>query len=195
MALGRPGLSIRGAVACLAVMVFVAPAFAQHAVMVFGGGNARRCYEAVKDKALPFKALEICDLALEQEDLSQKNRAATHNNRGILHMRAGRHDRAMKDYQAGIKLSPDMPEAKINLGAMLYYLGRYSEAVAALDEGVKIEDTEARAAAYYNRGLAQEMLGEVEKAYVDYKTALSLDPGLSQAERQLRRFRVVPAAG
>jgi hypothetical protein len=44
-------------------------------------------------------------------------------------------------------------------------------------------------------GLAQEMLGELEKAYADYKTAQALDPKLSQAERQLRRFQVLPASG
>jgi tetratricopeptide (TPR) repeat protein len=181
------------AAACLAVAAIAAPAFAQHAMMVFGGGNARRCYEAVKErKVLPLKALEICDIALQQEELSQKNRAATHINRGILHMRAERHERAMKDYAAGIALQPDMPEAKINLGAAYFYLGRYAEAVAALDEGVNVEDAEARAAAYYNRGLAEEMLGEVEKAYADYRAALALDPELAQAQRQLRRFRVVP---
>lgn len=192
MAHGRSGLLIRGAAACFAVFVFAAPAFAQSPAMVFGGGNARRCYEAVKDRAPPFKALEICDIALEQEDLSSKNRAATYVNRGILHMRAARHERAMRDYAAGIALQPGMPEAKINLGAMFYYLGRYAEAVVALDEGIAVEDREARAAAHYNRGLAEEMLGEAEKAYADYKTALTLDPELSQAERQLRRFRVVP---
>jgi tetratricopeptide (TPR) repeat protein len=191
MAQGRTSPVIRAAAACAACML-AAPAFAQYPVTVFGGGNARRCYEAVKDRALMIKALEVCDIALQQENLSRKNRAATYINRGIVNMRAERHERAMRDYEAGIALQPDMPEAKINLGAMFYYLGRYAEAVAALDEGVKVEDDEARAAAHYNRGLAQEMLGEIEKAYADYRTALALDPKLSQAERQLRRFRVVP---
>jgi tetratricopeptide (TPR) repeat protein len=182
-------------VALLVALALVSPASAQYAVTIFGGGYARSCYEAVKGRALPAKALETCDIALQQEDLSQKNRAATYINRGIVHMRAQRHERAMKDYEAGIALEPDMPEAKINLGAMLYYLGRYADAVAALDEGVKIENREARAAAHYNRGLAQEMLGELERAYADYKTAQALDPKLSQAERQLRRFQVLPASG
>lgn len=188
MRLLRIGLAVAGAFAA------AAPVFAQYPVMAFGSGYARQCFEAVKGRrTTPARALEICDIALAQEDLSRSNRAATLINRGILHMRAERHDRAMSDYEAGLKLSPDMPEAKINLGAMLYYLGRFPEAVAALDEGVKVEDRPARAAAHYNRGLAHERMGEIESAYADYKAAAALDPELTQAAQQLRRFEVVPA--
>jgi len=50
----------------------------------------------------------------------------------------------MQDFEAAIKLSPGTPEAKTNLGAMFYYLGRYADAGAALDEGVKAENSDAR---------------------------------------------------
>ncbi len=160
--------------------------------MVFGGGFARECYETVKkDRDFAARALEICTAALEQEDLSVPNRAATHINRGILYMRQQSHGRAAQDFDAALKLSPNMPEAKINLGAMFYYVGDYAKSVEALNEGVRVEDAEARAAAYYNRALAQERLGNIEAAYADYREALVIQPGFEPAAKQLRRFRLV----
>lgn len=184
----------RAAAAGLVLFTFADTAFAQYAVSVFGGGYAHDCYEAVKkQRVTPSEALEICDIALSQEQLSNTNRAATLTNRGILHMREQRHERALQDYEAAMKLSPGMPEAKINLGAMFYYVGRYADAVAALNEGVKVEDHEARAAAYYNRAIAYERLGNVDAAYSDYRSALLVQPDFDPAVRQLERFKVVPA--
>jgi tetratricopeptide (TPR) repeat protein len=188
------GRTIGAAVLAFGMAGASGPAFAQYAVMVFGGGYARDCYEAVKGKRLPAaKALEVCDIALAQEELSPANRTATLINRGILHMREQRYDRAGRDYEAAVAIIP-MPEARINLGAMLYYLGRFPEAVAALDEGVKVEDPEARAAAYYNRALAYERMGKIEKAYADYNQALAIRPGYEPAARQLQRYSIVPAS-
>ena len=181
-------------VVVLALGAIATPAFAQYPVTVFGSGYARDCYVAVKSRtAVPASALQTCDIALRQEQLSKTNRAATLINRGIVHMREKNHDRAMQDYEAALRITPDMPEAKINLGAMLYYMGRYPDAVAALNEGVKIANEDARAAAHFNRALAYERMGDVDNAYADYKTALALRPGFEAAAKQLSRFQVVPA--
>ncbi|MDP3739749.1 MAG: tetratricopeptide repeat protein [Hyphomonadaceae bacterium] len=194
MALRQARLAFGAAILGLTTITSTAPAFAQYPVVVTGGGYARDCYMQVKSrKALPAKALETCDIAIKQEDLSQTNRAATYINRGILHMREKNHDRARKDYEAALRIAPGMPEAKINLGAMLYYVGRYDEAIAALNDGVKVENEEARAAAHFNRALAYERIGDIDSAYADYKTALALRPGFEAAAKQLQRFAVVPA--
>ena len=171
-------------------LLAAAPALAQRAVIAYGSGFARECYEAVKtDRLFSGRALQLCDLALEQEkNLSETNRAATYINRGILYMRQQSHARAIQDYERGLAIMPDMPEAKINLGAVYYNLGRYEEAVAALNEGVKVENGEARAAAYYNRALAYERLGNFDAAYADYNFALTIQPNFELASKQLKRF-------
>jgi tetratricopeptide (TPR) repeat protein len=168
-------------------------AHAQYAAEVYGVGYARDCYETVRSKrGLPQRAIDICTQALLAEDMTARTRAATFNNRGIAHMRDKNHDAATRDYNAALRITPDIAETQINFGAMLYYEGMYAEAVAALDEGVKAEDTFNRAAAHYNRALSLEMLGRLEAAYADYRTALRLRPGFAQAEQQLRRFTVTP---
>jgi tetratricopeptide (TPR) repeat protein len=168
------------------------PAAAQGAVTVIGGGLARACYEAteMQQVSLP-RAIDICDSALQQEALRRRDKAATYTNRGILHMRAGNNARAMLDYQRSLSTLPDLKEAKVNLGAALYNLKRYPEALAALNEGVATEDFNARVIGYYNRGLTQEKLGDLQSAYEDFRQALQMKPDFALAAQQIDRFTVV----
>jgi len=183
-------------ISAAAIMV-TAPfaAHAQGAVTVVGGGLAKDCYEAVEySKVQLTRAIDVCDLALETEHLRPNDRAATLTNRGILHMRQGNNTRALGDYSRAIELVPELRQAKVNLGAALYNLKRYPEAMTALNEGIATESLEARAVGYYNRGLTHEKLGNVQLAYEDFRTALQLKPDFPQASAQLARFEVVPAA-
>ncbi len=171
-------------------------AMAQGAVTVIGGGLGQACYEAAETGRIPsIQAMEICNLALEQERMNRRDKAATHTNRGILHMRAGNNTKAMWDYQKSLNLLPDLKEAKVNLGAAYYNLRRYPEALVALNEGVSSESVNARAIGHYNRGLTHEKLGDIQKAYEDFRMALTLEPTFKQAEAQMSRFAVVPASG
>ncbi len=173
-----------------------AAASAQGAITVIGGGLAQSCYEAVEFGRVHLtRAVEICDIALQQERLKPRDKAATYTNRGILHMRAGNNTRAMWDYQRGLETMPSLQEAKVNLGAALYNLKRYPEALKALNEGIGTESVEAKAIGYYNRGLTHEKLGDIQSAYEDFRTAFKLKPEFTQASEQMSRFTVVPADG
>ena len=46
--------------------------------------------------------------------------------------------------------------------------------------------------AYYNRGVAEERLGDVRSAYFDYRTASQLKPDWSLPKIELARFTVTP---
>jgi tetratricopeptide (TPR) repeat protein len=185
----RLGIS---AAAIVITMPFAA--HAQGAVTVIGGGLARDCYEAVEyNKVQLTKAIEVCNLALETEQMRVVDKAATLTNRGILLMRQGNNSRALNDYERAIDLVPELQQAKVNLGAALYNLKRYPEAMIALNEGVKTESLDARAVGFYNRGLTHEKLGNLQLAYEDFRSALLLKPDFQQATAQLARFQVVPA--
>ncbi|MEP7209850.1 MAG: tetratricopeptide repeat protein [Alphaproteobacteria bacterium] len=164
---------------------------AQAQVMVIGGGMARDCYHAVEySKIAPSRAMQMCNEALDRESLTNKDRAATLVNRGILSMRQGNYQRAMTDYQQSLELRPELLEAKVNIGAALYGLKRYDEAMLALNEGLKTDSVEARAVGLYNRALIWEQRGDAKAAYYDYREALDLNPTFAQAARQLERFTV-----
>jgi tetratricopeptide (TPR) repeat protein len=189
----RIGLGISAfAVAAVASL----SASAQGAVTVVGGGMAQACYEAVESgEGAVTKVIELCTRALELETMKKRDRAATYTNRGILFMRVGNNTRAMWDYQRGLDLMPDLQETKVNLGAALYNLRRYPEAMTALNEGIGTDDIEARAVAHYNRGLTYEKLGNIQLAYEDFREALILKPDFALAATQMQRFTVVPVGG
>ena len=179
-------------------LILAAPlaASARGGVTVIGGGVAYDCYEAVEyGRVQPSQAIALCDIALETEHLRPKDRAATFTNRGILYMRQGNNMRALSDYRKTIALMPELKEAPVNLGAALYNLKRYTEAMTALNEGIEVEDPDAKAIGHYNRGLTHEKLGDIQSAYADFRRALEIKPEFVQASKQIARFTVVPAGG
>ena len=180
--------------ACIAVAAGHGTASAQGAVTVIGGGLAQACYEAAETGEIALQqAIDLCDRAITGETLRRRDKAATYTNRGILHMRNGNNTRALWDYQRSISMMPELKEAKVNLGAALYNLKRYGEALDALNEGVGTTSEGARVIGYYNRGLTHEKLGDLQAAYEDFRTALTMKPDFKLASDQISRFTVVPA--
>jgi len=182
----------------ISVLVFIVaaplPAAAQ-AISVMGGGIARDCYRAVEYGDVQVtRAIYICDLALDKENLRARDRAATYTNRGILYMRADNNVRAVSDFRKSIAVMPALKQANINLGAALFNLKQYAEAMAALNIGIGTEELEARAIGFYNRALTHERLGNLQGAYDDFRSALEIKPDFPQASAQLARFTVVPAS-
>lgn len=164
---------------------------AQAVVTVFGGGLGHDCYKAVKDESVPFsRARDICDLALIEERMNARDKAATYINRGILYMRQKNNERALDDYERAIELKSDMPEAHINRGAALYSLGQFEEAMSAINTGMSTQDPLAKAVGHYNRALLHERSGDVTAAYYDYRAALDLKPEFPEAAKALTRFQV-----
>lgn len=185
-----------GISAFAAAVAAIASAPANAAITVIGGGLGQACYEAVEYARLaPSQALAICDLALDEERLTRRDRAATLTNRGILHMRDGRNQRALYDYQRSLTLMPDLVETKVNVGAALYGLKRYPEALQMLTEGIATESVDAKATGYYNRGLVHEKLGDLQKSYEDFREALKLKPDFTMAADQMSRFVVQTVPG
>jgi Flp pilus assembly protein TadD len=86
---------------------------------------------------------------------------------------------------------PGLADAYINKGIALVNLGRDEEAVAAISQGLEL-NTVRPEVAYYTRGVANEMLGNMRAAYNDYRQAAALKPEWQEPRTQLQRFAVVP---
>ncbi|WP_224241583.1 tetratricopeptide repeat protein [Hyalangium gracile] len=167
------------------------PAHAEASIKVLGNGFGRICYEHAKAGQASDSGLEACDRALTEQRLTPSDRAATLVNRGILQMHARKHALALASYEEALKLNPDLAEAYVNKGVALVNLGRDAEAVEAIGKALEL-NTEWPEIAYYTRGIAHEMLGNVRSAYNDYRQAAALKPEWQEPQRQLQRFSVVP---
>jgi tetratricopeptide (TPR) repeat protein len=163
---------------------------AQAAVTVLGNGLAHTCYEAAEFGGNPTDGITACTQALEQMALPVRDRAATLVNRGILYSRLEEPQTAIADYDKGIEMEPNLGEAYVDRGAALIVLTRYDEAVQDIDKGIALGSNRLQIA-YYDRGLAEEALGNVREAYESYKKATEIEPGFALASSQLARFKVV----
>ena len=125
-------------------------------------------------------------------DISARDKAATHVNIGILHMRAKRYDRAAAHYQTAIAMRPDLPEAHINYGANLIYQKHFHKAIEQINIALDL-GTRKLPEAYYNRAMAYDNLKRYDDAYRDLQSALKHRPEWPPAVRALSNYELVAA--
>jgi tetratricopeptide (TPR) repeat protein len=157
-------------------------------VIVVGGSFATACYQNARASLATPRALDQCTEALT-EALSDRDRAGTHVNRGIIYMNRRAYGRALVDFDNAIAIYPELAEGHINRGAALLAQEDYAGAIAAINRGLELGPEEP-ARAYYNRAVAHELLGEVRAAYYDYRRAAELAPEWDAPRAELTRFRV-----
>lgn len=171
----------------LAAVILATPAVAQ--VTVVGNSAGAACYREARDGHSTRNALRTCDLALSDEALSRRNRAATYINRGVVLLHRRNEAEAMNNFDMAIRLRPDIAEGYINRGNVLIRMEDYSGAIDSITRGLALSPQEP-ARAYYNRGIANEELGRYREAYNDYRRAAELAPQWSAPATELVRFRV-----
>lgn len=162
---------------------------AQAAVSVIGGGMAEACAKAAIAGETEIKFEKVCSDALDSEVLSPRDRAGTFINRGVLKLRRGRFQPAEADFNAAVKLKPDMGEAYVNRGAAVLGQKRFADSVPDFNKSLEL-GLEEPAKAYYNRALAYEGLDDMKAAYFDYQKAVELQPEWEAPKEQLTRFSV-----
>jgi tetratricopeptide (TPR) repeat protein len=183
-------------VASLGLAAFFVPADGARASVTFiGPGSAYDCYMAAEyGQVRPGEtALDICNTAMN-DPIAGRELAGTLVNRSIIYVRMGNADMALKDCEDALKIMPTMGEAHANLGVALLRIGRLQDAMTALDKGIEYGVNKPYAA-YYDRGLVREDLGDVKGAYVDYKKAVDIKPDFELAQEQLKRFTIMAQSG
>lgn len=183
--------SAKKSAVCLTILLSVLghPA-AYSQVTVIGGGIAHDCYEAAKYKNVsPGEGEDICTRAIQLEAMTPAIRAATYTNRGVMRMRDGEYEAALSDYAIAQKMAPETGEIYLNEGAAYIFTKNYTAAFTSLDMAIELKSVDLHAA-YYNRAIAREKLGDAAGAYGDFKMALELKPDWEMAAWQLTRFTV-----
>jgi len=104
---------------------------------------------------------------------------------GNIHLEIGEFDEALEDYDAALAVQPDHRGALMGRAIAFLAMGKMAEAEAEFDymidyleRTLEPDDPTGRgalAAAYANRGIMYDRLGEYEQALEDYKQALRID--------------------
>ena len=173
---------------------FVAFSGSAHAqLIVQGKGLAAQCYDyAISKNNGSRAAIETCSQAFDGT-MSQKDRAATFVNRGVLFMRKGDQEKAMADYAAALEIKPNLTQAHVNRAASLIRQKKFDAAIDALNTALEDQESPTRSAALYNRAIALDWKQDYKGAYYDLKAALAIRPDWEPALRLISRYEVRPA--
>jgi tetratricopeptide (TPR) repeat protein len=180
-------------VALLVAGLLVSKAQAQSVISV-GTGQAHQCFIYAKSGTNLLQGVVTCTGALEQDILSKKDRAGTFDNRGVVLDLLGRTQQAADDFNMAINLDPTLGDPYVNLGAMLIKKGQHEDALVQINKGLELGMAFPHIG-YYDRAVAEQMLGRYKEAYYDYKKVLELEPNFTMASERLKDFVVtrVPA--
>ena len=179
-------LTLAAGVAALIVPL----AGADSAVFSVGGPLSRLCYEAALNQDDRASALQGCSRALDEEALTTAERAGTFVNRGIIEMLRNQDSAADSDFDAALKLNPNLPDAWLNKGFLRLRNGDGRDALPLLQQGID-RKPERQALAIFARGVAYEEMGEYNSAYADLRLAHQLEPHWSLPSEYLSHYRVV----
>jgi tetratricopeptide (TPR) repeat protein len=175
---------------------FLAAATAAQAqtVVTVGTGLAHDCFMHAKMGTQLRDGVALCSVALKQDVLSRRDRAGTFDNRGVMLDELGETEKAAEDFNAAIALFADLGDPYVNLGAMLIKKGQHEAALEQINKGMDLGMGFPHIG-YYDRAVAEQMLGRYKEAYYDYKKVLELEPNFTMASERLKDFVVtrVPA--
>ena len=144
--------------------------------------NAAKCAYAAKIAVrLQFASMEdlrLCTRAIRTENLSEEDLAKTFMNRGVLRKKLNERTAALRDYYMSRNLHRDEPGLYVNIGNIFYGSNDYGKAIAYYDRALAMGEPSVAVqnAAFINRGLANERLGDTDAAIHDYQRALELKP-------------------
>ncbi|MCB9743162.1 MAG: tetratricopeptide repeat protein [Alphaproteobacteria bacterium] len=123
------------------------------------------------------------------------DRAELVNNLGFSLAAADRHEEALEQYRAALRVDPSLQRARNNMGFSLAALGRDTEALAtfkAVQADLLSDPNLAEANAWFNLGLAREARGDAPAAAEAYQRAISLVPDHARASQALAHVTPPP---
>jgi tetratricopeptide (TPR) repeat protein len=182
------------AMSVFGLMAVAVPAQAQVVVSI-GNSVAHACFLAAK--AVNFTThrtdlmggVAICDQALQLEPLTTVDRAATYDNRGVINDVMDHTDEAIADFNRSIALA-ELGDAYVNRGSALIKKKQYDKALADINKGMGLGMSYPYIG-YYDRAVAEELMGQYRDAYYDYKHVVELEPNFAAAGERLKDFTVI----
>lgn len=161
-------------------------AFAESS-FTLGTTDAQRCYEESRQ---PFSedGLRFCNRAIKEGDLTRRDLAATHSNRGVILAASGKYQEAIADHDEAIRLLPTLGQAYINRGNAYYHIRDFEQALSDYDEAMNLKAEPAHIP-HYNRALVLIRLKRVDEARSALEQALALAPDSTRIKDRLKELK------
>jgi tetratricopeptide (TPR) repeat protein len=119
------------------------------------------------------------------EDVVEKspNKARGHNNLGSFYSEKGFNDKAIREFQAALRLDPAYADSHSSLGAVYAEQGRVDEAINEFQAALLIDPDFADA--HYNLGTAYYSRGRMAEAFKEFEAAVRTKPDYAKAHNNL----------
>ena len=82
----------------------------------------------------------VCTNAIRHDNLSKRDLAATHTNRGIIFAVEGKLHRALEDHNQAAQLKKDLSKIYINRGTVFHRLKEYEKALLDYQKALDLGD-------------------------------------------------------
>jgi tetratricopeptide (TPR) repeat protein len=155
-----------------------------------GQSYGAECYDNARSQGFSSASINACNRAIDEGTLTNKDRAATFVNRGIVRAFRDDFEGALADYDRALQIKPAFAEAYANRGNVFIRLERYDDALEQINKALKLK-LQHPERVYYNRSIIYELKGKTREAYEDLKKAAELAPLWTQPKRELQRYQVV----
>ena len=186
-------ISILRVAAVAMLMAFSLQAYPNAMTLLGGSTQGHQCFTTAKMIAEGnFRKLadsEPCTIALKEEAMSRRDRAATFLNRGLIRAANSDFEGAHDDYDEAIKVNPDIEAiVHINRGNSYYMQQQYQFALESYSTAIEM-DVKQMHVAVHNQAMVYEKLGDLEAAEAGFMKALEMVQGWETAQRRLDRVR------
>lgn len=159
------------------------------AVTVVGSSDALICYKHAKFGYTTQSSVFTCLKALSDNTISKKDHDATRINLGIIYNNKSKPRMALEQFEIAYNNENMRAETLLNQGNSLLLLKDYNGALEKYQASLE-NNLEDISAIYFNKGMAHEYLGNIDKAVDFYKKAVALNPTLiDYFENKRRRLK------
>ena len=160
--------------------------YSNAAVTVVGSSDALICYKHAKYGYTTQSSVFTCLKAISEKTISKKDLDATRINLGIIYNNKSKPRMALEQFEIAIKNKSMKAEVLLNQGNSLLLLKDYKGALEKYQASYD-NNLEDISAIYFNKGMAHEYLGNIDKAVSFYKKAVTLNPSLIDYFESKRR--------
>ncbi len=153
-------------------------------------------FDAIEHAALLYTYLKnpLADAYFVRLVELQPNNYLVHYNRGLFYYYIEEWNRSLESLTHASQLNPTDPEVYMTLGMVHLKIKANKEAVELFTKAINYSPSQANYRAYYGRGYAYEMMGDVNRARADYIQARTFNPSHEPTKIALERMARQDAA-
>ncbi len=141
-------------------------------------------------RALAYTDQDMYALALKDIDRAlviDSTVSFIHSSKGEIFFKMGDLRNARLSLERASLYDPENTEALLKLGEVNYLLRRYPEAIASIDQALRVNDRQAKG--YFLKGFIFKELGDTSRSLSSFQTAVEVNPEFYEAYMELAHIQ------